>query len=116
LAKSGELCIFCRRRCDTKVGASPCKLCQRICQRRTFYYEKNEDQTLRTDQLAPGETAEVAEELAPADAYRFQVRLNRQQQKTLDPNSYLDYKWEDGKLKITNITGSPVFVSIEEAE
>lgn len=67
-------------------------------------------------ELAPGETVEVAEELAPADAYRFQVRLNRQQQKTSDPNSYLDYKWEDGKLKITNITGSPVFVSIEEVE
>ena len=66
-------------------------------------------------ELAPGETVEMAEELAPADAYRFQVRLNRQQQKTLDPNSYLDYKWEGGKLKITNITGSPVLVSLEEA-
>jgi len=66
-------------------------------------------------ELAPGETVEMAEELTAADAYRFQVRLNRQQQKTFDPNSYLDYKWEDGRLKITNITGSPVFVSVEEA-
>lgn len=66
-------------------------------------------------ELAPGETVELAEELAPADAYRFRVRLNRQHQKTFDPNSYLDYKREGDRLKITNISGSPVFVSLEEA-
>ena len=67
-------------------------------------------------ELAPGETVELAAELSPADAYRFHVRLNRNQQKTFDPNSYIDYKWEGNRLKITNITGSPVFVSVEEAD
>lgn len=67
-------------------------------------------------QLAPGETVELAEEMFPADVYRFHVRLNRNQQKTFDPNSYIDCQREGHRLKITNITGSPVFVSVEEAD
>lgn len=66
-------------------------------------------------ELAPGETVEMAEELTASDAYRLQVRLNRKEQKTFDPNSYLDYKREGDRLQITNVTGSPVYVSVEEA-
>jgi hypothetical protein len=67
-----------------------------------------------TKLLQPGEDVEFADELAAADAYSLNVRLNENHNKTVDPASYIDCKWEGNKLKITNVTGSPVYVSVED--
>ncbi|BCJ86108.1 hypothetical protein [Effusibacillus dendaii] len=63
--------------------------------------------------LQPYEEVEFFDELGTADAYNLSVTLEQNQQETFDPNSYVDCRWEQNKLRIRNTTGSPVYLTVK---
>jgi hypothetical protein len=70
--------------------------------------------------LYPNQEVEFSDELVTSDTYRIHVRLDQEHGRYLDPASYVEQKWvekqpNDYTLRIKNITGSPVYVSVEDA-
>ncbi|GIM48083.1 hypothetical protein DNHGIG_36320 [Collibacillus ludicampi] len=70
--------------------------------------------------LYPNQEIEFSDEQVTSDTYRIHVRLDQDQGRFLDPASYVEQKWvekqpNDYTLRIKNITGSPVYVSVEDA-
>lgn len=69
--------------------------------------------------VLPNQEVEFSEEISGDDVFRIKVKLNKEDEETADPASYVDHEWVETKpdcytLKIKNITGSPVYVALEE--
>lgn len=67
----------------------------------------------------PNQEVEFAEEIAGDEVFRIKVKLNKEDSETADPASYVHHEWVETQpdrytLKIKNITGSPVYVALEE--
>ncbi|WP_134701383.1 hypothetical protein [Ammoniphilus sp. YIM 78166] len=70
--------------------------------------------------ILPNQEVEFGEEIAGDEVFRLKVKLSQEQSDTLDPASYVHHEWvEKGpdrySLKVKNITGSPVFVAMGDA-
>jgi hypothetical protein len=68
--------------------------------------------------LYPNEEIEFSNEVT-SDTYYIHVRLDQEHGRFLDPASYVEQKWvekqpNDYTLRIKNITGSPIYVSVED--
>lgn len=71
-------------------------------------------------QLLPNQEMEFAEEMMGDEVFRIKVKLDQNKEETLDPASYIHHEWVEGSpeqytLKVKNITGSPVYVAMEDA-
>lgn len=70
--------------------------------------------------VLPNQEVEFGEEILGDDVFRLKVKLTQEESDTLDPASYLHHEWVETKpnhyaLKVKNITGSPVYVAMEDA-
>ena len=71
--------------------------------------------------LLPDQEVEFGEEIAGDEVFHLRVKLSQEQSDTLDPASYVHHEWvetapEKYKLRVKNITGSPVYVSMEDTD
>lgn len=66
-------------------------------------------------QLNPHQEVQLDASSTHADTLSLRVQLDMDHSQTVDPNSYVDARWEGERLKITNITGSPVYLSVEQS-
>ncbi len=69
--------------------------------------------------VLPNQEFEFAEEITGDEVFRIKVKLNKEDDETADPASYVHHEWMEStpdhyKLKIRNITGSSVYVAVEE--
>lgn len=69
--------------------------------------------------VLPNQEVEFAEEITGDEVFRIKVKLNKEENETVDPASYVNHEWVETQpdcftLKIKNITGSPVYVGVEE--
>lgn len=76
---------------------------------------------LQFKQLLPDQEVEFGEEIAGDEVFHLRVKLFQEQSDTLDPASYVHHEWvetgpEQYKLRVKNITGSPVYVAMEDTE
>ncbi|MEW9668973.1 hypothetical protein [Ammoniphilus sp. 3BR4] len=72
-------------------------------------------------QLLPDQEVEFGDEIAGDEVFHLRVKLSQEQSDTLDPASYVHHEWvetapEQYKLRVKNITGSPVYVAMEDTD
>jgi hypothetical protein len=71
--------------------------------------------------LEPHQEVEFANEIMGDEAFHVRVKLNKDEEDTLDPASYIEHRWVETKpdqyaLRVKNWTGSPVYVALDDIE